>query len=316
MALVVNPDLVRHELSKVYLVKEQSGSLWIPCPFHSETIPSMQVSLGKKYPAGTFLCYGCHISGNWNTLATKLGLTTVETDGSHRHGTQLLVNKQEIALYEPIKEHTLTLEPLKEKWKTYSVDFLEKFNAQRLWHDKYADYFIYLPVTYSGDYQGFIRVRLNPNLGPKYYINLKRKIFYPFDVLLDYDTPTVVLVEGVADVFRLLKNRIPALAVLGTHFDMDFGLEMLKTLSVKTIILCMDGDVPGKDANIKLYTSFYEKGFDVRILQLPFKYKKVYNKERDRDDIVYKEKCDPDDMDKKYLKVLKRMIINTGGKLL
>ena len=313
--MVVSPDFVRHELSKVFAPKEASGSLWVPCPFHNETVPSLQVSLGKKYPVGTFLCYGCGTSGSWNKIAEKLGLATVTSDG-YKQGDKLYVNSIKIELYEPIKEHTLTLDKLKDKWKRYSIEFLEQFGAQRLWHDKYADYFIYLPVTYTGDYQGFIRVRLNPDLGPKYYINLKQKIFYPFDKMLEYDTTSIVLVEGVADVFRLIKNRIPALAVLGTHFDIDFGTEMLNTLAVKTVILCMDGDVPGKKANIKLYTELTKKKFDVRILQLHFKYKKVYNKTLDRDDIVYKEKCDPDDMDKKYLKVLRKMILNTGGKLL
>lgn len=317
---MITEDFIINELSKVVNVKKSGQGVKIPCPFHNETEPSLQISLGTKVPAGIWYCFGCKEKGHWNSLAERLGLTQV---GYNAKESKAFVNKKDIKLYKPIFEEELDLSELNFTWKRYSAKFLNYFGARRLWHEGYADYFIFIPITFLGDYQGFIRVRLNPKLGPKYWINLENKFFYPFDFYLDKKISTIVLVEGLADVYRLIKNRIPALTIFGTTIpNIKDSVSMLKTLCIKNIILCMDGDLPGKEANLKLKEELSPK-FNVEVLQLPFRYKvfrdkrgKLIRNPSGKPKIEYIEKCDPDDMDKKYLKILRKMVLDSGSNLL
>lgn len=289
-------EFVINELQKSCEVKLGGGQANIVCPFHEDKDPSLSVSLGYKVPPGVFFCFGCKASGSWNTLANKLGLTTVG-ENSKYEDTSYHVNKRKIEIFQPTDEEYLSLSPLDFKWKKYSIEFLQKFNVQKMWHDKYTDYYLYFPVTYIGDYKGYIRGRIyKESYGPKYWFNLSEKIFYPIDYLLGKDTRVIVLVEGVADALRLIRYNIPTLAVLGTYFKEDLGLDILETLMVDKVVLCFDGDNPGKEAAIKT-AKLLDKHLDVRIFPLP------------KDE-------DPDSVDYKYIAALKAFVLRLGGKLL
>ena len=302
---MITKEFVLSELSKNQSVKPQGNSVFILCPFHEDNIPSCSVSLGGKATPGVFNCFSCKASGSWNVIAQKLGLATV---GEEKNlDTHYYVNNTKIELFKPINVSDLTLSEIDCKCKNYSIKFLKKFGAKKLWHDKLADYFLYFPFTYLEEDYGFIRAKLfKESFGPKYWFNIETKLLYPVDYLLQFNTPIIVLVEGIADAFRLLYNGIPALACLGTTIT-DFHYELLETLCVEKIILCFDGDIAGKNATFgyskdgRLFegqVSLLSKaGFDVSVLVPP----------KDKD---------PDNMNFKYIKVLKNMILHMKGKLL
>lgn len=284
-------NFILKELGKSGYVKIVGNNAMILCPFHEDRNPSLGVSLRpNKVPCGTWNCFGCGRSGSWNSLASKLGLKTIGT-GTYED-PDILLNKK-IEIYSLIPEEDLTLSNLSIsfKWKRYTSAFLKKFGAKLLWHDIYSDYYLYLPFYYLGDYYGFVRCKIySKSIGPKYWFNCQNKILYPIENMIT-DT-SIVLVEGVADALRLIKNGIPALAILGS-FLTNIQLEMLEVLAPKKIILCMDGDKAGREAVLGntrsgMASILSRKGFDIRVLFPP-------------------EGEDPDSMPYFYLKVLKKM---------
>lgn len=294
----ITRDFILSELGKSVGIKVSSNSVSMLCPFHDDNkSPSLSMSLGGKAPPGVWFCFGCQEKGSWNKLALRLGLRTVDSDDVSDYDAS--INNRKIELFKPEQEDELNLSPLREGWKNYSIEFLNKFDAKRLWHEKYHEYFLFFPITHMGDYKGYIRARLvnDDKLGPKYWIRLEEKILYPIDMLLPYYTPVIVLVEGVSDVFRFLRYRIPTLAIFGTHSVLENTSDLLEALHVKKIIMCCDGDDPGRKANRKLAESFDLLGFDTRIFPLP-------------------EGEDPDSVPYDYIEALQKMVIRIGGKLL
>jgi len=300
---MINRKFVLKELNKVTTPKISGESAFIICPFHEDTSPSLGISLGGKMPVGVFHCLGCQASGSYNALALKIGMRTVE--GKEPLESTFYVNKEKVKLFQTIDEDTLSLSSLKKnfKWKKYNRKFLQEFGVQRIWHDKFSDYYLYFPVTYLGDYKGYIRGRLyKKSYGPKYWFGLEQRILYPIDYLLEFNTPIIVLVEGIADALRLIKNKIPALATLGSQLT-SFGFEILEVLGIKGIILCFDGDDSGKRSVLGngdkrgLAYSLTKENYDVRVLFPP------------KDE-------DPDSMPFEYIKVLKHLIIEMKGELL
>lgn len=293
----VTREFVINELSKVSQLKESNNQAQILCPFHEDVkTPSLSISLGGKTPPGIFFCFGCQEKGSWNKLAAKLGLRQVDKD--YLQDDEAVLSSVKIEEFNPYMD--LSLSPLNKPWRKYSIDFLNQFEAKLMWHDKYHDSYLYFPFYYLHDYKGFIRVKLNnESIGPKTWFHLDKggKLLYPMDYLLSFETPVIVLVEGIADVFRLLKHRIPALALLGTYTLLDNIKIMLDTLLVKRVILCCDGDSAGRNANFKIAKELESIGIDARIFPLP-------------------DNEDPDSVHKEYIKALRNMVIRIGGKLL
>ena len=58
--------------------KQKGDHIWIACPFHNESEPSLSVHIGHKIIPGSFNCFGCPAKGNWNTLAKTLNLPLFE----------------------------------------------------------------------------------------------------------------------------------------------------------------------------------------------------------------------------------------------
>lgn len=301
-------DFVVNELQKSGLnLKFSADNVFIPCPFHEDKEPSLSVSLGGKTAPGVFNCFGCSASGSWNDLAQKLGLRTVGKSKDD-DDVEYRVNNTKIEIFQPIDEEELSLKEIDFKWKSYNPSFLKKFGGKVMWHDKFKDYYLYFPVNYLYEYYGFIRAKIyEDSYGPKYWFNLKKKIPYPIEYIFDFYTPTVTLVEGAADSFRLIKNSIPALSILGVNVT-DKMIEVFREADIHTVILCLDNDDAGKRAVLGYRTSggrlmegiasiLEKEGFNVKVLFPP-------------------EEKDPDDMPTSYVKALKYMVQDSGGKLL
>ena len=293
----MNRNFILKELGKSGFIKLTGNNAMILCPFHEDKNPSLGVSLGGKVPCGTWNCLGCGRSGSWNSLASKLGLITINGDGDEKVHVFLgkKIEKQEL-----LHRETLTLYkiPPSFQWRGYNSPLLKKLGAKLMWHDVYSDYYLYLPFYYLGEYHGFVRCKIHSESpGPKYWFNCKSKILYPINYVLNIkkEVKTIVLVEGVADMFRLINNNIFSLAILG-GFLTPLQIEILEILTPQKIILCLDGDkagreaVLGNDGHKGLARLLASLDYDVRVLFPP-------------------EGKDPDSMPYNYIRILKKMIL-------
>ena len=300
-------DFIVKEIEKTELpVKTNQKNLFIPCPFHEDTDPSLSISLGEDTKAGVFHCFGCSASGTWNALAKKLGLKTITEDTLEE--SKYYLNKTKVTIFTPLEEDDLSLQELDFTWRKHPIKFLKKFGIKTMWHDKYNDYYLYMPITYLYEYKGFIRAKLHKNsYGPKYWFNISEKIPYPIDYIFNFHTPVIVLTEGPADSLRLISKNIPALSLLGNTVTKNI-IEILKENEIKTIILCLDGDEAGRNAVIGHRNSKGEKieGIALKLEKEGFIVKVLFPPEGK----------DPDNMPKKYFSVLKYMIKDNKGKLL
>lgn len=299
-------SFIESELNRSGLdLKKSLNNIMIPCPFHRETHPSLSIAISNdKVPIGVWRCFGCSESGTWNKLARRLGLRL--WNSNEEENPFDFVYTRKIELKKEVKKNRLVLSKWTDAlhWKKYNAKFLRKFGAKACYDSMYKSNFLYLPITYLSDEYGYCKIRLDPNLQTsKYWFSPNMdKILFPIDYIIDnINTNTIVLVEGIADAFRLLQYNIPALALLGVHIT-PFMQEQLENLAIKNIILCLDGDDAGYRALfgyttesgkhiVGLAEKFEKLGYETRILLLP--------KE--------KEKIDPDNMPKKYLKCLNKM---------
>ncbi len=295
-------DFILNELQRSDKIKVTSNQAQMCCPFHKWTNPySLGVRLTDgKVKAGTWSCFGCKAGGNWNELALRLGLKSWDLGTDNDYIPTLAT----LDKFELISEDSLTLDKFDLKWKSYNTDFLECFNAKKLWHDKYKEYYLYLPITYLYDRYGFVQAKLNPNsYGPKYWFNFQSKIPYPFDLYLDKDISVLVLVEGIADAYRLIRANIPALAILGSSIT-EFGFDLIDIINPKLIVIMLDND----DAGLRAINGFKNKdGFKNGI--------KALLKDRGYDvKVCYPPKGhDPDSMSFKNLLKFRNYIISLGA---
>lgn len=291
---MLTTEFILKELQKSGSVNLKTGNAVVKCPFHDQhnTIGTLSVSLGQKVKHGVWNCWSCKASGTWNALANKLGLR-LDTDENidQNYSVNTIVK---CPIYEEPDESMLELVKLPKdfKWKRYDRAFLRKMKAKLLWNETVKDYYLYLPITYVYEYLGYVRCKIDAtSYGPKYWFSVKNKIPYPSDYLIDQDCSTVVIVEGVSDAFRLIKNGIPAIALLGSFLTKSM-IDVIESLSIEKAILCMDGDEAGRNAVFgkKGIANILDNlGIETRVLFPP-------------------EDKDPDNMPLSYIHVLKSMI--------
>lgn len=298
-------EFILNELKKRLNFKTTKRAAMICCPYHDDSTPSLGVFHSGKYQ-GYWNCLGCKEKGHWNKLAATLGLRSW---GEGEENSQ--IESYRIMGLEPVKlidPDTLTLEPLDLKWKSYTPEYLKRFNAQKMWHDSFKEYFIYLPFTYLGDYLGFTRVRLHDDKNiPKYWFNIVDKVPYPIDYIMEYNVPVIILVEGIADAIRLIRYGLPALAILGSAITKT-TLDILEVLNPDGIIICLDGDTAGRRA-VKGYTKpdgTRYIGLQEQLAVRGFKTKVVFPPGNH----------DPDSMSYRCIRGLRKLFLELGGELI
>lgn len=134
-----------------------------------------------------------------------------------------------------------------------------------------------IPINDSrGRVRGFSGRTLGPVDGknPKYKNSPESDFFKKKEILYGLDRATkfireenlVCIVEGYFDQWALLRNAIPAVAVMGTAL----GIEHLNTLRRHTrqIVLFLDSDEAGRRSTLRSLPLLYKEGFDVKVFAL------------------------------------------------
>lgn len=249
---------------------------FVLCPYHSERTPSFQVRHDPTKPrsVGWGQCRGCGVSHKWNDFAPLLGLKTFGKPSPEGKFEKVPLTHYDEALFgeSSVDTSTYTIHeyPLTDKnwnkligegkrWRSFSVDRLRQIGAKFAIRKStgYSSTYIKLPVNVHGVEVGWIHARLKKHETYPSYLNMpgiwsKKKGLFMFDqsrtLMQSLGLKTVVIVEGPRDAFRLYCKGIPAVCMLGTQSWTKAKLRCLESIGAERVIVCMDGDNPGRDA--------------------------------------------------------------------
>lgn len=298
-------DLIQNELRKVggYI----SGyDMFICCPFHGETRPSLGVSIAidGKVPLGTFSCFGCGESGSWNKLARKLGMEQVDQ--------KILMSEARATIRKPSLEKVIDESSTEEflrskgftkikqwpdpsrtkikffhKWYTIPGEILHHLGAYLIDERKEDHHRLFLPVRVYDKVCGGVRVLYEKRDRQATYLTtegdwVKSHGLLPYDFVWEYVRRNrlrfVVIVEGPRDALRLLMLGIPAIAVLGSKNFSDDKALLLGSLPIDTIYVMPDSDRGGREL-VEKSRDLLKQYLDFKVIKLP-KYSKDEKGER------------------------------------
>ncbi len=269
----VPPEFAKLHLSS--LVKSKGSPSWaISCPFHADgKSPSCHVVTepGNKFNVGFFHCFGCGVSGFWEELATKANLPLFDSfkDVKGTRFSPLKVDKQETEENDlKVDLDTLKKWPKKKFWRTFSGVLLRKYGARyNPASSTYPLVWLCRPKK-KKKVLGTIRSRVKPDPTdewPSYLYSSGAwiaKYLWPQHKI--GPTKKIVLVEGKRDALALLREGIPALAILGTSTGAgQTRINTLHRLGVEKILTFTDNDIAGKKA-VKGYD---KKGKDGKVIE-------------------------------------------------
>ena len=209
-----------------------------------------------------------------NNLASPIGREAREYL-SKRSIDENIIKEFEIGLSQE-KKNDLTNLLLNKK---YDLKTLNEIGLSSDNNDTYIDRIMFPLYDPSGKIVGFsgrIYNNYNKNSTGKYINTKETKIFKKGNCLYHYhiaiDTcrvaKKVVIMEGFMDVIRAstigIKNTV---ALMGTALTKE-QVALIKRLS-KNVILCLDGDEPGRNAALKNGEILNDAGFNVSVVTLP-----------------------------------------------
>jgi len=336
-------DFILEQLNRIYRnVKKSGKKVLINCPWHQENKPSLSIALGNdKVPVGTFRCFGCKKSGNWNKLAIKLGLKTIGKDDSVKQDNDFTVLYQSFQnkVVNTIEKKNIYKLPeelyeWEGSWRGLTDSFLKQFQPAKYYCPSWKEWRIFFPIISFNELMGHLHESLGRSRSPKHLFSPNfpaNEVLYPVDLRIG---KTVVLVEGLADMLRCRRDGLPALMFFGTGNWTPDKKNILITLGIEKVIAFGDGDTAGWDINRKIYKDL-NKYFDVRIIDLPKKSIEIKNLNKEQvlkyiDDnklpsflkelnnnelfaktatyIDKKNKYDPGNCPVKYIKRVKRLV--------
>jgi len=256
-------------------------------------------SLSIRRDDGRFYCFACGVKGrSWNTLARLIGAAELsEDDLPDPFGILAEDLKRQQAADNFDMSLPWDLAPWKGEYRGLSESFLLKCEATR-WYDEAAKCRrLMLPIRIQSELKGWVARRIDDKKEMKYRNAPKmkaREILYPYDVVYRHLQPqlknkTAVLVEGPIDALRLVYNRIPAFAILGTNNYDESNKLLLLNLGIERVIIATDSDPAGKKARQAIEPDL-EQWFQVEHFYPPWK-------------------KDPGDMADKFVQKLKRQVL-------
>ena len=160
--------------------------------------------------------------------------------------------------------------------KNYDLVTLNRIGLSNDTHDIYNDRIMFPLYDITGRVVGFSGRRYD-NIKDNKYVNTKETdIFKKGEMLYHYHIAkeecrlkkSVIVMEGFMDVIRAssigIKNTV---ALMGTALTKE-QINLIKRLS-NNIILCLDGDGPGRKAALNNGNLLFEQGIEVKVVTLP-----------------------------------------------
>ncbi len=160
--------------------------------------------------------------------------------------------------------------------KNYDLSQLNDIGLSAGSNDSYSDRIMFPLYDPYGKIVGFSG-RIYKESNQSKYVNTKDTVlFKKGDCLYHYHkavdearvSKSIIIMEGFMDVIRAysigVKNTV---ALMGTAFT-DSQSRLIKRLS-KNIILCLDGDPPGRHAALKIGEKLLEDGIEAKVITIP-----------------------------------------------
>lgn len=305
--------------------KKLSGDSYFvqcPMPHHDDNTPSCGINLAddSDVPLGHFYCFGCGAKGGWNTIAENLGLEKIKDWQLNIRGKttkrkkNLKHTSEDSRMESAMETGEMIPWPKDMYWRGYSGDIITKLNGM-FYNDALTDeMMLFFPIQVNNRFKGGVRAYLEKQANGLNYITTKGK-WVKDSGLLGYEYTkrvvrkngyrSVVLVEGPRDLLRLLVNRIPALAILGSHNFTEKKLYRVMTLSGKLdkIYVMPDNDSGGN----KMYETVRkvaEGHIDIKRLKIP--------RERNEKGELIKE--DPDSCGDDIIRQVRKLVVKDKSK--
>jgi len=239
------------------------------CPFHKESHPSCSINIsGTKVSVGTFKCWSCNKSGNWNIFADKTGLKKIKkwqaklSDATY-HGVS---EDEERAMLGSSMSHTdladaLAVEELgdwqaKKEWRGLPGKLLVKLGCKFVIDRRSDEPMLLCPVVINGETVGGVKAILEKKRKRQLaYITSKGSWvkdlgIFPYDhvrkMLRRKKLRFIILVEGPRDALRLISEGLPAVAILGANnFGTKKALKLFGIGELDYIFTMPDNDAGG-----------------------------------------------------------------------
>jgi DNA primase len=261
------------------------------CPFHEDTKPSFRVNTEK----GVFHCFGCDAKGNvLDFVARKESVTIrkaaillsewfgIGTNGKEAPRSNLSPTESPDEATTTSEEPSETNPPLSFTLKlAYDHPYLKERGMEPELAEEFGVGFckrgmmknrIAIPihnaegqlVAYAGRWVGGDL----PDGEEKYKLppGFKKSIVL-YNLHRVKEKEPLFVVEGFFSVMRLHKLGIHAVALMGRSLSQEQE-KLLQQSGVKSLMLMLDGDPPGREAQAALLQQLGEK-FDVGALDLP-----------------------------------------------
>lgn len=258
---------------------------WIRCPFHSkngslERTPSLVINLESslRFKLGSFRCFACGESGDWNKLAKVLGLQTVTEEEETLSVGSLTADDKQLLFGDDDEPIEINSVPWDENtdWRGIKGKLITKIGGQLSYNQYRDDTELFLPVNMNGKMVGGIHCLIERKSKKQQgYINTKgnwaQEALFPYDyVRKKYkDTDVLFLCEGPRDSLNLLQHGLPALSILGSQNWSEYKQNaILSMFDLNKLILAFDPDTAGQKAYDKVRRSFKNK---VKIVKLKMK---------------------------------------------
>lgn len=305
-------------------MKHVGDNVHVCCPFHDENTPSCSVnlSLSADVAVGTFYCYGCGEHGGWNKFAKQTNLKPIKGWQHFESDTRTGKIKLDKKKLDMLGKNNLTIQrlfdevgnavipwPEEKEWRGYPGKLIRKVEGYCFNDRAYDELQLVLPVYTNGRYRGGVRAFFEKQKNGLSYLTTKGGWVKSYG-LLGYDfmmkrncfgCNSIALVEGPRDWLRLIRNRIPSLAILGALMFDEKKLTLIMALGVTKIYVIPDNDPAGMRMyeNIKKVVDGSRTGVEVVLLKLP-------KKKDDKGKLI---KMDPDNAPKTIIDKIKKLIV-------
>jgi hypothetical protein len=265
----------------------------LACPFHQHS--GKQQKLEIHFDGRMAKCWVCGPKpGGWDSYAEIMGLKKLpaSTAFAYQNVERQIDNVQRV-----IKVHAKLppdVEPFEEEYRGLSPEFMARFGSKKWYDPKSKAWRVLWPVDHNGNTIGYVAGRLDDRTTPKYRngpegVFQSRRAVWPIDDAAIKDV--LVLTEGPFSALRLLANKIPAAAILGTGAWHSNKLSVIqqRPTPVRGIVIAMDGDDAGWECTKVIYREAKARFSRVEIFECPV----------DKD---------PGDMSAKFIKQLRGLV--------
>jgi len=306
--------------------KEMGNNVHVLCPFHDENTPSCSINLSNEadVPIGSFYCFGCGEYGGWNKFAEKAGLTSVKKWQHFEGNTEGGKKRFEKRKMEMMGANNLSIQrlfdevgnavipwPKEREWRSYPGKLVHRiggycYNEERRTKMDGGELMLVFPVYTNGRYRGGVRAFFEKQKNGLSYLTTTGDWVKSYG-LLGYDyidkkklwgCDSLVLVEGPRDWLRMMRNKIPALGILGANMMDKKKMQLIVSLGIKRLFVMPDNDNAGRKM-AKLVKEFAEEA------GIPCEYLKLPRKTDKNGELI---KLDPDNASQKIIDQVKKIV--------